>query len=89
MHKKSNHQTKRNHNTPHRIKVLQHNVLNWSAERSNELYNTYQDIDPEIILLNTHGRKDESKIKIFRYTVYQTNMTGKLHDGVAIAVKTI
>lgn len=69
------------------LKVLQHNVMAWTFNRRNELYNTYQNEDPDIILINSHGRKNEDKIKIFNYTVYQRNYLGEAHDGVAIAIK--
>ena len=70
-----------------RLKILQHNVLHWDT-RKYELYNTYRHIDPEIILLNSHGKKDEEKIILYGYTVHQINITGEGADGAAIAVKT-
>lgn len=33
-----------------RLNIIEHNVLNWSVVRRNELYNTYHETDPEIIL---------------------------------------
>lgn len=52
------------------LKIIQHNVLSWTFQRRNELYNTYQSEDPDIILINLHGRKTEEKIKLFNYIVY-------------------
>lgn len=69
------------------LKIIQHNVQAWTFDRKNELYNSYQQEDPDIILINSHGRKDEEKIKIFNYTVYQRNQFNEAHDGVAIAIK--
>lgn len=68
------------------VKILQHNVLHW-ATRKDELYNTYQLIDPDIILINSHGHKDTSPIKIFNYKVYHNNPSNSNSDGVAIAIK--
>lgn len=69
------------------LKVLQHNVLAWTFNRSNELRNIYRVEDPDLILINSHGRKNNENIKIFNYTVYQKNQFNEIHDGVAIAVK--
>lgn len=68
------------------LKIIQHNVRNWETHKHN-LFNTYKEIDPEIILINSHGCPSTKKIKIFNYTTYQSNKTGQLNDGVAIAVK--
>ena len=51
-----------------RLRIIQHNVLQWS-KRKIELYNIYRDFDPDLILLNSHGIKDDSNIKVFGYTV--------------------
>lgn len=71
----------------HSIKIIQHNVLSWTFARRNELYNIYRSIDPEIILINSHGRKDEERIKIYNYNVYQRNAQNENNAGVAIAIK--
>lgn len=69
------------------IKIIQHNVLAWTAPRKFELYNVYRNINPDVILINAHGVKDEQRIKLFDYNVYQRNTQNELHAGVAIAVK--
>ena len=69
-----------------KIKVLHHNVHHWPSKRLN-LLNTYRHIDPDIILLNSHGLPNHKIIKIPGYITYQANRTGELHAGVAIAVK--
>ena len=51
------------------------------------MYNTYRNIDPDIILINSHGKKNSEKIKLFNYTVYQKNNQDTPHDGIAIAIK--
>ena len=73
-------------NPINQIKVLQHNVHHWPSKRLN-LINTYQHINPDVILLNSHGLPNHEYIKIPGYTCYQINRTGELHAGVAIAVK--
>ena len=70
----------------HRLRVIQHNVLPWDA-RKYDLSNTYRQFDPGIILINSHGLKDKTRLKIPGYRVYQQNLSNELNDGVAIAVK--
>lgn len=43
--------------------------------------------DPDVILINEHGRKDEERIKLFQYDIYQKNHLNEQHAGIAIAVK--
>lgn len=69
------------------LTIVQHNVLHWST-RKYELYNSYREEDPDIILINSHGQPNNNPIKIFDYTVYQNNPTDTNNDGVAIAIKT-
>ena len=66
--------------------VVQHNVLHW-ATRKNELYNTYRQLDPDIILLNSHGVKDCDSLSLYTYTVYKKNYANERSDGVAIAIR--
>lgn len=70
-----------------KLKIIQHNVLSWTFERRNELNNLYNIEDPDIILINSHGRKSSEKMKIFNYVVYQKNESQEPNDGVAIAIK--
>ena len=69
-----------------RLTVVQHNVQHW-ATRKNELYNTYRHLDPDVILINSHGVKEADTLKMYTYTVYKKNYSNQLADGVAIAVK--
>ena len=50
------------------IKVIQHNVLKWTFARRNELSNIYKRHNPEVILLNSTGVKENSIIKTFNIT---------------------
>ena len=52
------------------IKIIQHNVLQWTTERRNEFSNYYNMENTEIILLNATGEMTERGIKIFNYNVY-------------------
>lgn len=72
-----------NHRT---ITILQHNVRNWN-ENKYDLYNMYRTVDPDIILLNEHGIRNEGKINLFNYNVHQSNKLNEKNDGVAIAIK--
>ena len=69
-----------------RLTVIQHNVRNWNTQNYN-LCNSYANIDPDIILINSHGCNSNQTIKIFNFHVYQRNQSEQLNDGVAIAVK--
>lgn len=68
------------------LNIVQHNVLNWQTQKVN-LLNTYQTIDPDIILINSHGLNINSELKIFNYNVHKRNNSGERNDGVAIAIK--
>ena len=67
------------------LKIVQHNILHW---RTNYLsiVNTLRTIDPDIILINSHGNNN-NKIKIFNYNIIQINSTGEVSDGSAICIK--
>lgn len=69
------------------LKIVQHNVLAWTFNRRNELFNIYRTLDPDIILINAHGRKNEERIKLFNYNVYQRNSLNENNAGVAIAIR--
>ena len=70
-----------------KLTVLQHNVLHWGGGRKISLANAYLAVNPDIILLNSTGIPDTEKIKIYPYTFYQQNRSGRTNDGVAIGVK--
>lgn len=73
--------------TNHRkLVILQHNVRHWATNKFS-YYNIYKEVDPDLIMINEHGMKNEEKIKLFGYDVYQINKTNDLHDGVAIGIK--
>lgn len=69
-----------------RLKILQHNVRHWPTNKIN-LCNVYREIDPEVILINSHGCTTEQPIKIFNYNVHRRNNSQQQHDGVAIAIR--
>ena len=74
-------------NTIKKIKIIQHNVIKWIYPRNIALSNYYQKENADVILLNSIGIKDENKIKIHNYNIYQRNVTGKESSGIAIAIK--
>ena len=67
--------------------IIQHNVLAWTDSRRIELANLYLNVNPHIILLNSHGRTDDDQIKIYPYKFYQQNYRQTGNDGVAIGVR--
>ena len=73
--------------TVHTLKVMQHRCLNW---RTNflSLNNTYSSIDPDIILINSHGNPSDIKINMSGYNTIQINTTNERNDGSAILMKT-
>lgn len=68
------------------IKVLQHNVLHWRT-RKFDLTNTYKHLDPDIILINSHGLKNSEPFKIHGYITHKKNSSNTHTDGTAIAIK--
>ena len=69
------------------ITIIQHNVLKWMFTRRNELTNLYSQHNPDLILLNSTGQKNNERIKIMNYNVYQRNKEGEDSAGVVVAVK--
>ena len=69
-----------------RLRIVQHNVLHWDR-RKYDLSNTYRQLDPDIILINSHGLPNDARLTIPGYRVHLTNLSNEQHDGVAIAVK--
>ena len=69
------------------LKIIQHNVLTWTKERSIELANFYNRNNPDTILLNAVPVRQNKPIKIFNYNAYSKNQWNELHAGVTIAVR--
>ena len=68
------------------IKILQHNVCNWNTNK-HILTNTYKNLNPDVILINSHGLKSNENIKIHSYSSYTINSSNELNDGSAILIK--
>lgn len=51
------------------------------------MINTYSELDPDIILINSHGVPQEGSLKIHGYKVHKKNHTNTHTDGTAIAIK--
>lgn len=68
------------------IVILQHNTLHWETNKFN-LTNTYLQINPDIILLNSHGVKTHDSLYIKGYTTYRKNNTNQKYDGSAVLIK--
>ena len=69
------------------LKIIQHNVLCWTKERSIELSNYYRQENPDVILLNSTSIINNNKIKIYNYNIIQKNILNQRSAGVAIAIK--
>lgn len=59
----------------------------YSGNRKFNLTNTYLEINPDIILINSHGLTDNKNIKIIGYNSYSKNIYNELHDGISILIK--
>ncbi len=72
----------------HSLTIMQHNILNWKTNKSSVMHNFLQ-VNPEIILINSHGLKDNEPLKIpgYRTYSYKVNSSGEQNDGSAIAIK--
>lgn len=68
------------------LKIVQHNILNWRTNKDSVMYN-FSQINPDIILINSHGLKDSESLKIPGYKTYKVNSSGEINDGSAIAIK--
>ena len=68
------------------IKIMQHNVAHWRTNKTT-LIQTYNEINPDIILINSHGLKSSEQLKIHGYITYKVNSSEELHDGSAILIK--
>ncbi len=68
------------------LKIIQHNVLNWTTKKQSQIPN-YVSNNPDLILLNSHGVKSSEELNIPGYKVYKINYSENLSDGSAIAVK--
>ena len=66
--------------------IFHHNTLHWRTNYLS-LANTYRKINPDIILINSHGNQNDDKIKIFNYNIIQSNSTGERSDGSAICIR--
>lgn len=61
-------------------------MLNWRKRRFG-LINTYLSLNPDLILINSHGVHNDQPLKIHGYTTYRKNYTNTHTDGTAIAIK--
>lgn len=50
--------------------------------------NTYQTLNPDIILVNSHGETNPRNIHIKWYTASLKNTFQEMHDGSAVLIKT-
>lgn len=68
------------------VKIIQHNVRNWKSYKIT-LSNQYNNLDADIILINSHCNVDNEPFKIFNYNTFQCNKNNENHAGAAIAIK--
>ena len=68
------------------LTIVQQNVQSWNTNR-HSLTNIYNDIDPDIILLNETSVLQNERLTIFNYNIYRTNHSDERHSGAAIAIR--
>jgi hypothetical protein len=73
-------------NPPDKLTILQHNVRGWKTNKA-ALTNIYNNINPDIILINEHGITTDERLKIFNYNVHTNNKTNRRSHGTAIAIR--
>lgn len=66
--------------------ILQHNTLHWETNKPNFTH-TYQQVNPDIILLNSHGIQSHETLHIKGYNTYLKKNSNQKYDGSAILVK--
>ena len=76
-----------NNNLIQDLKIVQHNVLHWTKERSMELANYYRQENPDIILLNSTSITNNNIIKIYNYNIIQKNALNERYAGIAVGIK--
>ena len=69
-----------------KITIIQHNVNYWYNKKF-ELYNTYRQIDSDIIRINHTGLTDNAPLRMQQYTAYTKNAQNIIHRGSVIAIK--
>lgn len=67
------------------LNIVQHNVRHCNTHKL-DLCNTYQNLNLEIIVINSHGVKQEGTLKIHNNNIHKSNKRNELNDGVAIAI---
>lgn len=68
------------------LKIVQHNVANWQSNKI-PLSNIYNELNPDIVLINEHSCTNQQRIKIFNYTIFQSNKNNEHYSGTAIAIR--
>ncbi len=68
------------------INKVQHDVLSW-RNKTQTLTNIYKELNPDIILMNSHGLKPKENIKIYNYNTYLINFSEEMHSGSATLVR--
>ena len=67
--------------------MLIHNVQHWKT-RTPHLKNCYAKLNPDIIIINSHGLKYEETLRIRGYNIIKINTTEEINDRSAICIKT-
>ena len=61
------------------LKILQANVQHWQTNKIT-FYNNIRSEDPDILLLNEHGVRENGKMKIYGYKTEWKNVSNQARD---------
>lgn len=67
------------------IVLLQYNILHWETNKAN-LTHTYHQVNPDIILLSSHGIKSHESLYIKGYNTYLKDNSNQVYDDSAILI---
>ena len=76
-----------NNNLIQDLKIVQHNILHWTKDRSTELANYYRQENLDIILLNSTNIINNNIINIYNYNIIQKNALNERNTGIAVGIK--
>ena len=60
--------------------------MNWKTNK-NSLIDSYLKVQPDLILMNSHGLKSTEALRIPGYKIHKLNYSENYADGSAIAIK--
>ena len=69
-----------------RIKIYNLNANHWETNKYT-IREAIRQENPDIVLLQDHGKRNDDRITIWNYNILQQNQANEVHDGTLIAVR--